>query len=112
MVAATLAGLKMGGCMREISKRDIWSPQRIAQERPDIDYQLVAIDFLPVQVGFASGRVNYGNVCLLSHFLILQRHAASFHECRQSHSSRENQRINEAGQLDSFFFSADFERFL
>ena len=34
--------------MREISKRDIWSPQRIAQERPDVDYQLVAIDFLPV----------------------------------------------------------------
>lgn len=50
MVAATLAGLKKGGRMREISKRDIWSPQRIAQERPDIDYQLVAIDFLPVQV--------------------------------------------------------------
>ena len=50
MVAATLAGLKLGGRMREISKRYIWSPQRIAQERPDIDYQLVAIDFLRVQV--------------------------------------------------------------
>lgn len=36
--------------MREISKRDIWSPARVAQERPDIDYKLIAIDFLPVQV--------------------------------------------------------------
>ena len=54
MVAATLAGLKLGGSMREISKRDIWSPQRIAQERPDINYQLVAIDFLPVQVNFSN----------------------------------------------------------
>ena len=31
MVAATLAGLSRGGSMAEISKRDIWSPQRIAQ---------------------------------------------------------------------------------
>ena len=36
--------------MAEISKRDIWSPQRVAQERPDVEYRLVAIDFLPAQV--------------------------------------------------------------
>ena len=50
MVSATLAGLAYGGHMAEISKRDIWSPARVAQERPDVDYKLVAIDFLPVQV--------------------------------------------------------------
>ena len=50
MVAATLAGLGLGGRMAEISKRDIWSPQRVAQERPDVEYRLVAIDFLPAQV--------------------------------------------------------------
>lgn len=52
MVAATLAGLGHGGRMREISKRDIWSPERVAQERPDADYGLVAIDFLPIKVLF------------------------------------------------------------
>ncbi|KAK9803996.1 hypothetical protein WJX72_011444 [[Myrmecia] bisecta] len=50
MVAATLASLGPHGKLSEISKRDIWSPQRIAQERPDVQYQLVAIDFLPGQV--------------------------------------------------------------
>ena len=34
----------------EISKRGIWSPQRIAQERPDTRYALLAIDFLPTSV--------------------------------------------------------------
>lgn len=51
MVAATLASLSRGGRFAEIGKRDIWSLQRMAQERPDVRYQLVAIDFLPVQVG-------------------------------------------------------------
>ena len=50
MVAATLASLALNGRMAEISKRDIWSPQRVAQERPDIAYKLIAIDFLPPQV--------------------------------------------------------------
>lgn len=47
MVAATLAGAARGGRVVEISKRDIWSPARVAQERPDVAYRLVAIDFLP-----------------------------------------------------------------
>ena len=54
MVAATLASLGCGGLMAEIAKRGIWSPQRIAQERPDVVYRLVAIDFLPTKVGHAT----------------------------------------------------------
>jgi len=54
MVAATLASLALNGRMAEISKRDIWSPQRVAQERPDAAYNLVAIDFLPPQVACLS----------------------------------------------------------
>ena len=54
MVAATLACLAWGAHMAEISKRDIWSPQRIAQERPDVQYRLVAIDFLSAAVSFAT----------------------------------------------------------
>lgn len=50
MVAATLASLALNGRMTEISKRDIWSHQRVAQERPDVAYNLVAIDFLSPQV--------------------------------------------------------------
>ncbi len=50
MVAATLASLALNGRMAEISKRDIWSPQRVAQERPDVSYKLIAIDFLSPQV--------------------------------------------------------------
>ena len=45
MVAASLACLGGGGSFVEVGKRDIWSPQRVAQERPDIKYNLVAIDF-------------------------------------------------------------------
>ncbi len=69
MVAATLAGLKLGGRMREISKRDIWSPQRIAQERPDIDYQLVAIDFLPVQVAISQLHPGKCSLQIFEHFI-------------------------------------------
>ncbi|GAB4814934.1 hypothetical protein N2152v2_001980 [Parachlorella kessleri] len=50
MVAATLSCLTHGGCFVEIGKRDIWSPQRIYLERPDVQHKLIAIDFLPVEV--------------------------------------------------------------
>ena len=43
--------------MVELSKRDIWSPQRVAQERPDLAYHLLAIDFLPPLV--LSGRLQW-----------------------------------------------------
>ena len=52
MVAATIASLGSHAHLAEISKRDIWSPQRVSQERPDVTYKLIAIDFLPTQVAF------------------------------------------------------------
>ena len=36
MVAATLSTLGCGATFAEIGKRDIWSPARAAQERPDV----------------------------------------------------------------------------
>ncbi len=53
MVAATVACMAQAAHLTEISKRDIWSPQRMAQERPDLQYKLVAIDFLPPKVNLA-----------------------------------------------------------
>ena len=50
MVAASLACTQMQGCFVEVGKRDIWSPQRVAQERPDLAYRLVAIDFWTPEV--------------------------------------------------------------
>ena len=46
-VAGSLAGVGVGGAFVEISKRDIWSPARLAQDRPDVHYTLLALDFLP-----------------------------------------------------------------
>ena len=46
-VAASLSCLRRGGRFVEISKRDIWSSSRVAQERPDVSFTLVAVDFLP-----------------------------------------------------------------
>ena len=45
-VATSLASLRLGGRFVEISKRDIWSSARVAQERPDVAYSLVAVDFM------------------------------------------------------------------
>jgi acyl transferase domain-containing protein/acyl carrier protein len=45
-VAASIASLQLGGRFVEISKRDIWSSARVAQERPDVLYSLVAVDFM------------------------------------------------------------------
>lgn len=50
MVAASLALLRPNGRFVEISKRDISSAARISQERPDVRYSLLAIDFLPPEV--------------------------------------------------------------
>ena len=47
MVAGSMAGIRAGGRLVEISKRDIWSPARLAQDRPDVHYSLLAVDFLP-----------------------------------------------------------------
>ena len=60
-VAASVSALATGGCLVEISKRDIWSPQRVAQERPDLGYSLVAVDFLtPAAVHASLMRVAAG----------------------------------------------------
>ena len=54
MVAATLASLGSHAHLAEISKRDIWSPQRVSQERPDVSYKIIAIDLLSTQVASMS----------------------------------------------------------
>ena len=44
----------------EIGKRGIWSPARVAQERPDVAYGFVAVDFLP------PGVLHAGMACMLA----------------------------------------------
>jgi len=66
-VSASLASLRPGGRLVEISKRDIWSDARVLQERPDVSYTLVAVDFLPpasVQAALCrlSGRIAAGEL--------------------------------------------------
>eukprot|EP00873_Tetraselmis_striata_P016306 jgi/Tetstr1/436570/TSEL_025367.t2 len=74
MVAATLSSLSTGAAFVEIAKRDIFSVARIAQERPDVRYQLLAVDFMPEEIlqihmehvgqGLASGQLKpLANVC-------------------------------------------------
>ena len=43
-VAATLRATAQGGRFAEIAKRDIWTPEQMAAARPDIDYEIVALD--------------------------------------------------------------------
>ena len=47
MVAASLSTVAQGGRVVELSKRGIWSAARVSQERPDVAYSLLAVDFLP-----------------------------------------------------------------
>ncbi len=70
MVAGSMAGVRPGGRFVEISKRDIWSPARLAQDRPDLHYSLLAVDFLPpsaVQSALtrAAQAVSSGSFCPL-----------------------------------------------
>ena len=50
MIAASLATLLPGGSFIEVAKRDIWSSERISQERPDVRFSTVAVDFMPPSV--------------------------------------------------------------
>jgi NADPH:quinone reductase-like Zn-dependent oxidoreductase len=50
MIAASLATLNQGGSFVEVAKRDIWSAARVAQERPDVNFTTVAVDFMPPSV--------------------------------------------------------------
>ena len=70
MVAGSVAGVRLGGRFVEISKRDIWSPARLAQERPDLHYSLLAVDFLPPSAIYsaltrAAQAVSSGSFCPL-----------------------------------------------
>jgi len=47
MVSAAASLLRVGGRFVEIGKRDVTSTVRVAQERPDVSYGFVALDFLP-----------------------------------------------------------------
>ncbi|ABM11841.1 type I polyketide synthase [Mycolicibacterium vanbaalenii] len=43
-VAATVRATARNGRFAEIAKRDIWSPEQMAAARPDIDYEVLALD--------------------------------------------------------------------
>lgn len=43
-VEATVRATAHNGRFAEIAKRDIWTPERMATARPDIDYEVVALD--------------------------------------------------------------------
>ncbi|MGO9351827.1 MAG: type I polyketide synthase, partial [Mycobacterium sp.] len=43
-IAATVRATAQGGRFAEIAKRDIWSPEQMAAARPDIDYEIIALD--------------------------------------------------------------------
>ena len=67
MVAGSVAGVRLGGRFVEISKRDIWSPARLAQERPDLHYSLLAVDFLlpsAIQTGLMKLSTSLAAGCL------------------------------------------------
>ncbi len=43
-VAATVRATAQNGRFAEIAKRDIWTPEQMAAQRPDIRYEIVALD--------------------------------------------------------------------
>ena len=47
MVASAASLLRVGGRFVEIGKRDVTSVARLGQERPDVGYGFVAMDFMP-----------------------------------------------------------------
>jgi NADPH:quinone reductase-like Zn-dependent oxidoreductase len=48
-IAATVRATAPGGRFAEIAKRDIWTREQMAAARPDIDYEILALDVLMVQ---------------------------------------------------------------
>ena len=50
MVSSEAALLRIGGRFVEIGKRDVTSPGRLAQERSDVGYGFLAMDFMPAAV--------------------------------------------------------------
>jgi acyl transferase domain-containing protein/acyl carrier protein len=43
-VEATVRATAQNGRFAEIAKRDIWTPEQMAEARPDIDYEIIALD--------------------------------------------------------------------
>lgn len=43
-IEATVRATALGGRFAEIAKRDIWTPAQMAAVRPDIDYEIIALD--------------------------------------------------------------------
>ncbi len=77
LVSASLAGMRAGGSFVELAKRDIWSAVRVAQERPDVAYALLAVDFLPAAVLRDSLRAIGAQV---------RSAMFAWHRCQKSHS--------------------------
>ena len=50
MIGASVAALSHGAAFADVSKRDIWSPLRMAGERSDVAYSFIATDFLPSSI--------------------------------------------------------------
>ena len=50
MVAGTLSVLGCAAHYTEIGKREVWSSSRMAMERADVHYSLVALDFAPLHI--------------------------------------------------------------
>ena len=46
-IEATLRATAQNGRFAEIAKRDIWTPEQMAEARPDIAYEIVALDVTP-----------------------------------------------------------------
>ncbi|WAJ43665.1 SDR family NAD(P)-dependent oxidoreductase [Mycobacterium sp. Aquia_216] len=46
---ATVRATAQNGRFAEIAKRDIWTPEQMAEVRPDIDYEIVALDTVTFQ---------------------------------------------------------------
>ncbi len=63
-IEASLSCLAEGGRFIEIAKRNIWSPEAMAEARPDVAYHLLALDHLmadrPALVGAALQQVMQG----------------------------------------------------
>jgi NADPH:quinone reductase-like Zn-dependent oxidoreductase len=49
MLSATISCIQLGGSLIEVSKRGIFSHNRVAQDRPDVDQRILAVDFMPIQ---------------------------------------------------------------
>ncbi|MGE2725263.1 SDR family NAD(P)-dependent oxidoreductase [Mycolicibacterium pulveris] len=63
-IEATVRATAQGGRFAEIAKRDIWTPEQMATVRPDIAYEIVALDTVtfddPVRIRGLLGEVSDG----------------------------------------------------